>query len=87
MRIPCPCCGPRAMAEFSYGGAALERPAAPPALAPAAAADPAWNDYVYRRDNPAGAHREFWFHAAGCRRWFAITRDTRTNDFLSEAGA
>ncbi|WP_306891558.1 sarcosine oxidase subunit delta [Ancylobacter amanitiformis] len=87
MRIPCPCCGPRAMAEFSYGGADLSRPVASLPLDAPSAPDAEWNDYVYRRDNPAGAHRELWFHAAGCRRWFVARRDTRTNDFLSEAGA
>lgn len=83
MRIPCPTCGPRALAEFSYGGAALDRPPAPAAASPET--DAAWDDFVYRRDNPAGATREFWFHVAGCRRWFAATRDTRTLEFLGEA--
>jgi heterotetrameric sarcosine oxidase delta subunit len=87
MRIPCPCSGLRAMAEFTYGGADMTRPAAALPLDPAAGPDADWNDYVYRRDNPAGPHRELWFHAAGCRRWFAVTRDTRTNAFLSEAVA
>ena len=36
-------------------------------------------DYVYLRDNPAGRHREFWYHAFGCRAWLSVTRDTRTH--------
>ena len=75
------------MAEFTYGGADVTRPAAALPLDPSAAPDADPNDFVYRRDNPAGPHRELWFHAAGCRRWFAVTRDTRTNAFLSEAVA
>ncbi|WP_346891203.1 sarcosine oxidase subunit delta [uncultured Roseibium sp.] len=85
MRIKCPCCGFRPVAEFTYGGAVVERPAE--ALAFGASQEPgeAWNDYIYRRDNPAGPNRERWFHAAGCRQWFTVMRDTRNNDFLEEA--
>ncbi len=36
-------------------------------------------DYVYLRDNPAGAHRELWYHGAGCRSWLVVARDTRTH--------
>ena len=43
-----------------------------------AATDAALFDYVYLRDNPAGAHRELWYHGAGCRAWLVVTRDTRT---------
>jgi sarcosine oxidase subunit delta len=28
------------------------------------------------RTNPRGLHREQWFHAAGCRQWFNVERDT-----------
>ena len=73
MRIPCPHCGERASEEFSYLGAA--DPVRPP---PDAGAE-AWHDYVYLRDNPAGALREFWHHVHGCRRWLVVTRDTRTH--------
>jgi heterotetrameric sarcosine oxidase delta subunit len=34
---------------------------------------------VYVRDNPAGPHRELWFHAASCHEWLVVTRDTRTH--------
>ncbi len=34
------------------------------------------------RSNPKGAHRERWYHEAGCRRWFNIERDTLTHEIL-----
>ena len=34
---------------------------------------------VYLGENVAGPQAERWFHAAGCKRWFEVTRDTRTN--------
>lgn len=70
LKIPCPRCGPRAFQEFSYGGE--ER---------GPMSDDHAEDFrrVYLRENVAGLQRERWFHAAGCRRWCTITRDTRTN--------
>lgn len=79
MLIPCPHCGPRPMAEFTYGGAALTRPENPSL---ADRPDPEWDAFVYERVNPAGPHEECWFHAAACRGWFRLTRDTRTNQCL-----
>jgi sarcosine oxidase subunit delta len=35
--------------------------------------------YVYLRPNPAGAMREHWYHAQGCRNWLIVERDTRTH--------
>lgn len=73
MRIDCPYCGPRGNEEFSYYGDATR-------VRPDAATDEAaFADYVYLRDNPAGTHRELWFHAAGCHRWLEVERDTRTH--------
>ena len=75
MLIPCPHCGPRIHDEFTYlGDATVRRP--DPAEA---GAERAFCDYVYIRDNPAGAHRELWFHAAGCHEWLVVERDTRTH--------
>lgn len=70
LKIPCPRCGPRAYQEFTYGGE--ERPSMATDLD---------EDFrrVYLRENAAGPQRERWFHAAGCRRWCTVTRDTRTN--------
>ena len=61
MRIPCPYCGERDIDEFTYLGDADVRAAATRRDADAAEA---FHDYVYLRDNPAGAHRELWYHAA-----------------------
>lgn len=71
--IYCPHCDePRSEEEFSYAGEAhIRRPAEPAALS-----DTAWGDYLHFRNNPRGAHREMWFHAAGCRRYFNVLRDT-----------
>ncbi len=73
MRIPCPFCGERDVAEFVYrGDASLVRPGE-------GADEAAFFDYVYLRDNPAGALDERWYHAQGCRNWIVVTRDTRTH--------
>jgi sarcosine oxidase, subunit delta len=73
--IDCPNCGPRAEIEFRCGGEShIERPG-PHREVP----DEAWADYLFYRQNPKGEHRERWFHAAGCRRWFNIVRDTVTH--------
>jgi heterotetrameric sarcosine oxidase delta subunit len=75
MRILCPHCGLRDVREFtSLGDAAPQRP--DPNTADAA---DRFNAYVYLRDNPAGAHRELWYHGAGCQAWLAVERDTRTH--------
>jgi heterotetrameric sarcosine oxidase delta subunit len=53
MRIPCPFCGSRDSAEFSYLGDASAR--RPDAAKSDAGTDAAMYDYVYLRENPAGA--------------------------------
>jgi sarcosine oxidase subunit delta len=75
MRIHCPHCGLRDIREFTYlGDAVIARPD------PGAAdATDRFVAYVYLRDNPAGDHREFWYHGAGCQAWLAVVRDTRTH--------
>lgn len=77
MLIPHPLLGPRDAQEFTYLGDAslLERPdpAGPDAEA-------AFCDYVFLRDNPAGQHRELWFHEQGDRSWLIVTRDTLTHE-------
>jgi sarcosine oxidase subunit delta len=75
MRIPCPYCGERGLEEFSYlGDATTKRPEGG-----GAHVTEAWMHYVYWRENPAGVHREFWYHAAGCRQWLIVSRDVRTH--------
>jgi methylglutamate dehydrogenase subunit B len=79
MRIKCPYCGERALEEFTYrGDATVKRPTS---LQPDAAES--WTDYVYFRDNPAGLHREHWYHGAGCHSWLTVTRDTRTHEIAA----
>lgn len=98
MRIPCPHCGLRSHEEFSYLGDAMlkNRPAAPLPDPDTGRDDPAvtaaFADYVYLRDNPAGRHRELWFHASGCHAWLVVERDVRTHEIfgarpVQESGA
>lgn len=71
--IGCPLCGPRDVAEFRFGGEAQSRPTPGSDVA-------TWSAYLYARRNVAGVERAWWFHRAGCRRWFQAERDTRTNE-------
>ena len=75
MLVPCPWCGEREDAEFKYGGAAgVAYPAEPEAID-----DTEWARYIFHRANPKGPLKERWYHTAGCRRWFTVTRDTVTH--------
>ena len=72
--IECPWCGARDESEFTYGGEAhVIRPENPDGVS-----DEEWADYLFYRRNPKGDHLEQWSHAAGCRRWFNVERDTLT---------
>ncbi|MGI3164111.1 sarcosine oxidase subunit delta [Pseudooceanicola sp. 200-1SW] len=77
MLIPHPLLGLRDAQEFTYLGdaALLNRP-------DPAAGEAAFADYVYLRDNPAGVHRELWFHEQGDRSWLVVTRNTLTHEIL-----
>jgi len=75
MRIPCPYCGERDSSEFAYRGEVVQRPAGEEGIF----------DYVYLRDNVAGAIREHWYHAHGCRNWIEVSRDTRTHQLFGAA--
>jgi sarcosine oxidase subunit delta len=86
MRIRCVHCGERGNEEFVVlGDAAPERPHAPGPLTEEELQR--WHDYVYLRDNPAGRHRELWYHAAGCRAWLVVDRDTRTHEVVEVTAA
>ena len=77
MIINHPLLGPRDAAEFVYLGDAslIERP-----LGMGENAEDAMYEYVYLRDNPAGLHRELWYHEQGDRSWLVVTRNTLTHE-------
>ncbi|CTQ50495.1 sarcosine oxidase subunit delta [Jannaschia donghaensis] len=76
MLIPCPHCGLRDLAEFTYvGDATRNRP-----ILDAPEGD--WADYLYLRTNPMGRHAEHWQHTAGCRSVLTVRRDTVTHEIF-----
>ena len=77
MIINHPLLGPRDAAEFTYLGDAslIDRPDWQ-----AAAAAEQFYEYLYLRDNPAGEHRELWYHEQGDRSWLVVTRNTVTHE-------
>ena len=70
--LDCPNCGKRNVGEFSFQGELKERPR------PDAPFE-AWANYVYFYENRKGQQVEWWYHRAGCQRWFLVTRDTANN--------
>jgi sarcosine oxidase subunit delta len=79
MIINHPLLGPRDAQEFTYLGDAslIDRPDGMADNAPEA-----FYDYAYLRNNPAGLHRELWYHEQGDRSWLVVTRDTTTHEIL-----
>ena len=79
MIIQHPYLGPRDSCEFVYKGDAslLFRPERE---------DPVdydtFHNYLYLRNNPAGEHKELWYHEYGDRSWLVITRNTETHEIL-----
>ena len=82
MIINHPHLGPRNASEFTILGDAslINRPDWQ-----AGDADDAFYTYQYLRDNPAGLHRELWFHEQGDRSWLVVTRDTITHAVIAVA--
>lgn len=80
MIIPHPLLGPRDAQEFTYLGDArlMHRPDGL-----AEGAEDAFYQYLYLRDNPAGLHRELWYHEYGDRSWLVVTRNTLTHEIIS----
>lgn len=76
MIIPHPLLGPRDAAEFVYKGDVnlINRPDGK------ATSDSDMHEYMYLRDNPAGEHRELWYHEQGDRSWLVVTRSTLTHE-------
>lgn len=75
--LDCPRCGHRPIDEFAFGG---ERRPVPDWIEGEGAQN---FDEVWLFDNPAGPTSERWFHAAGCRRWLTIRRDTTTDTVVA----
>ena len=76
MIINHPLLGPRDAQEFVYLGdvSLIDRP-------DGMTADiAAFHTYAYTRDNPAGVHRELWYHEQGDRSWLVVTRNTLTHE-------
>ena len=85
MRLPCPFCGLRDVAEFAYegpfsGDPGGERP-------PLGAGPAAWVEAVFLRDQPKGETRELWRHRHGCGCFLDVLRETRTHEVRSVAFA
>ena len=92
MRIPCPYCGDRGNAEFSYlGDATPVRPRdvrrAPGESGHGSVALREFSDYVYQRTNPSGLLREWWQHTGGCRAWLMVERNVTTHEIGAVAAA
>ena len=77
MIINHPLLGPRDSQEFVYLGdaALIDRPDWQ-----AEGAVDLFHDYLYQRRNPAGEHRELWYHEQGDRSWLVVTRNTVTHE-------
>ena len=80
MIIDHPYLGPRDAAEFVYKGDAelLNRPN----WHKTETQQSIFHDYLYLRKNPAGNHKELWYHEQGDRSWLVITRNTITHEIL-----
>lgn len=81
MRIRCPYCGDRSVEEFiALGAVDPVRPEASERMED-------WIDYVYARKNPAGLHREWFYHASGCKAWLSVSRNTLSHEITDVAHA
>lgn len=80
MIIDHPLLGPRDASEFTCLGDAslIDRPDWQTEDAAGK-----YHDYMYLRDNPAGGHRELWYHEQGDRSWLVLTRDTLTHEITA----
>ena len=79
MIIHHPILGPRDAQEFVYLGDAslIERPDG------MTDGIEAFHEYLYQRTNPAGEHRELWYHEQGDRSWLVVTRNTVSHEITS----
>lgn len=76
MIINHPHLGPRDANEFVYKGDAelIRRPDWQPN-----SSTETFSEYLYQRKNPAGIHKELWYHEQGDRSWLVVTRNTLTH--------
>ena len=76
MIIHHPILGPRDAQEFVYLGdvSLIDRPDG------MTQGVEAFHEYLYQRSNPAGEHRELWYHEQGDRSWLVVTRNTVTHE-------
>ena len=76
MIIHHPILGPRDAQEFVYLGdvSLIDRPDG------MTQGVEAFHEYLYQRTNPAGEHRELWYHEQGDRSWLVVTRNTVTHE-------
>jgi sarcosine oxidase subunit delta len=83
MIINHPLLGPRDASEFTYLGDAsvLMRPDGHLGDASEKIINEV-HDFVHLRDNPAGLHRELWYHEHGDRSWLVVTRNTITHEIV-----
>ena len=79
MIIQHPILGPRDAQESVYLGDAslIDRPDG------MTAGIEVFHEYLYQRSNPAGEHRELWYHEQGDRSWLVVTRNTVTHEITS----
>ena len=77
--ITCPYCGERDQSEFSNAGEAHRiRPTRTDNMS-----DAEWADYLFLRKNTKGLYAERWYHAAGCRKYFNVLRNTASDEILA----
>ncbi len=81
LQIHCPYCDQtRTEEEFHCKGEAhIVRPVDPESIS-----DEDWGRYLFHRKNIKGAHREMWYHSAGCRKVFNVIRNTVTYEIICE---
>ncbi len=78
LKVKCPYCGTRDISEFScHGEAHIARPVNTHKLS-----EKEWGNYVFFRKNTKGIHADRWMHAAGCRQWFNMLRNTATDEII-----
>ena len=81
--VPCPWCGARSEAEFTYIRASQTKRPATGDLSAENTEQQALLDYVYLRDNPKGMTQEYWQHSGGCRGIFKVERNNVTHEITA----